>query len=159
MTLRRADQRVELAKNELVSGAGNTEIRLRKRQLRADQRAELMRTFTDLFRSVMAHPAAGALIALSINQMAYRMGLYDPRRGPDGSVGSWHTSWGVDSTGIHLGDRQWLVKTGPEADQYKEQIASQNATIIADMIIVASIFYAASPAKPNQGLTSLAGGK
>lgn len=87
-------------------------------------------------KALVTNPMLSGLLALSLNQLAYKMGLWDPRPSPDGRYRTFRRQFGIDAGGIHLGDTQWV-----EADP--EQIAAENATIIGTLIIAATTAYAA----------------
>lgn len=90
----------------------------------------------DTIKPILQNPMVLGLLALIGNQAAYRYGIWDARKSPDGYTYSWTTKWGFSDGGLHLGDRTW-ERTDPE------KIAASNATIIGDMIIASTIAYAA----------------
>lgn len=92
----------------------------------------------DIARSVATNPIALGLAALAANQAAYRLGLWDPRPDPDGQYRTWKPdAFKVDAGGVTIGGRTWTTSS-------KEEIAAQNATIIGDMIIAATIAFSAA---------------
>jgi hypothetical protein len=96
-------------------------------------------SLTVLATQVLQNPVVMGLVALGLNQAAYRTGLWDPRPSPDGKYRTYKSTWGFGTDGgfhLDLGTREW-VETDPE------QVAADNATMIGAFIIAASTAYAA----------------
>lgn len=82
------------------------------------------------------NPLIAGLVALALNQLAYRFRLWDPRPSADGKYRTWKRTWGLDRDGLHLGDATYAVVD-------PEEIASQNATIIGTAILAGMALAAA----------------
>lgn len=94
----------------------------------------------DLVKAGLANPILTGLGALALNQAAYRIGLWDARPSADGRTYTWKRVSGFSTDGgFHLDilNNEW-VAVDPE------EIAARNATVIGDMILAATIAYAAA---------------
>lgn len=126
-----------------------TEVSVIREKVKQARSAELLSTAKEVAVAFVKNPAAAGLLALGVNQLLYKAGVWDARPSRDGKFYTYKTNWGFDTNGgwhIDLGAREW-VQSDPE------QIAADNATAIAAMIIGATLAYSA------KGLVALSTGQ